>query len=822
MSTGDIRQETVNNGAAGSVYAILSNMVENQQTPFEETWAFFLANFGSASSPALKQPSFKDLSVRTSGILFRSLLQRAVSEWSKNPTAKGLPDPLRATLALEKSKLVKRQLWGTSLWELTFNAHEAVRLDSPHKTTVVLELMRFWQQFLFRFHKHPKKQNIPSDWTCLPDPASYSRQVIMTDFCDRLSILAPRYESHHKDNTMAAAALLTFDVLCTKRDTNGLSQEQALAQAPLVTILAHTIRYSDFLDYSPVLSGLLRKHNPDPVALQQIQADIKKFPLLVNNVLSHAIATEDGKSSEDAQLNFLLKRLARITEQQQIRALDKFWQEAKETFELVSEDRSKDAVPARFYNSLLFSYMSKQRPDKAIALWNEMVQRGTQPGNGSWTALLSGCRTKVPEDADKLENLWQKMISTGLMPDSYNWSSRVYGLMSSTKWSAGLNALYEMGLSWENSVKKLQDYEARLKSRKLKKDETAPAIAAKPDASTVNAALGVLARRGSAGRKHIGRVLTWAQRYQIQPDNFTFNILIGMEMRSGQYDQATKLLKQMEARQIKPDIVTFAIMIKDLFQSDWIRSAAQEEIVPKVVSVLQTLEEYNLRPNDYIYTTIIDGFLKERDDVGAALSILQYMDKLGIKTPAPASTALATYYLNQTPPNIQALDALWTRVQRPGSLRDHLLYDRFITAYGRNGEIGKMMTVLMRMSMEGKRPHWISIATVIKGLVSIGDMARAKEVVQDVARGTGNLVFGVRGLHNPKNSEMFWETVEELGLKDANHLDQNFDMGGDEVVAFRGDEEVILEDGGEPEMDFAGSNDHLEKLRSAGPGSIAW
>ncbi len=414
------------------------------------------------------------------------------------------------------------------------------------------------------------------------------------------------------------------------------------------------------------------------------------------------------------------------------------------------------------FDQCIGAFMSLRRPDRAIEVWNKMVAGGLQPTVFTWNAMLDGCR--LVRDVKSLEEIWQRMRASGIQPDVACWTTRIHGLVTCGKREQGLQALYEMARIWQGAaINQLAQTGTNISEKDL------PHMLAgmgdvgdivKPTIVTINSAvMGLLReRRGKLAQQ----VLNWGMALGIQPDTATYNTVLKQSIRDGNIKHALQIFKQMEQTGIKPDLFTFTTVLDGYFRSYPVHETSKEEQAQAVSEILKEMESAGLLANVYLYGVVIDGLLKRHQNLPAAHAVLVYMIEHRVRPTPHINTMFLMHYLSETPPNMEAVGALWQRLQRQdrGSI-DIVLYDRFIEAYASNYVIDKMMTIARTMVEEGHMASWMILVAMMRALVGRQHWTEASGLVSDVVRLEGLCRHGVRGLKGTFMEREFWEMVRE-------------------------------------------------------------
>jgi pentatricopeptide repeat protein len=587
-------------------------------------------------------------------------------------------------------------------------------------------------------------------------------------FEERVDKFVPKYDM---TRVVCLPILITFLFFTQDRHNGGITQNLRNEALPFVRLVAHLVPGADM---DPLIREI--KHLKDRNRLPEESAD--QLLQDINSLSSQALkmigakrfATAMPAAKDDPQLaqemqDFLTKRLARGFERQDTGIVNRLWEEARSVFAQPGS-KAKFVIPSKIYNQLVSGFMQIKRADLAMSAWNEMVSNGTTPTVVTWTAMIAGCQKG--RDLNGLEQIWARMIASGVQPDHAAWGARIYGLISLGQRDKGLAALSEMGKAWKESQTASEPIASKGKSRAkaAAKLSLKSVDHPKPNIEIINGALLALSKapmRFDRKWDTMELVLRWAESYAIKAGNITYNVLLRLALEEQDTTRVSKILRSMEKDNIEPDIATYTIFMNTALRTSLIELPEAEQ-TKVVIDFLEDMESRGLKPNSVVYSNLIDRLLKEHNNFVAARSVLDHMARRAIVPSAQIYTSLITHYFALEPPAIDAVDSLWqTIMNTPGSITDRFLFDRLIEGYARCDEIGKMMTVLTRMSKEGKSPSWSALIQVVSALSRAGDFQRVRRVVADVENreGLAKVTLSNRG-HWAENH--FWELVNQLEI----------------------------------------------------------
>ncbi|KAI9810763.1 MAG: hypothetical protein M1827_006101 [Pycnora praestabilis] len=800
----------------------LEHALLNDVEALSVSWKIFRENYDKDGSLDFRNLAMQYRIKSAAGPTFHCLLRSTIEAWSRETRPGGIPTPAEAARMYVQCGIMRNQHWVELLcgmlsalarkdWGRAVKAQIVDNVERTQGDQARLEdVLEVWKIFFDTFG--PKTKDIvrsspetQGEWSSLPDAESLKSlrggPHWPKSFQKRFVRFIPDFPSSWRSRVIGYAAVVTFSLI-HPQGCMSPSQIAPSAQAlPFSRFMAHLLPYTD-LDLSGAKRYLVNLEIPETF----INQCLLEWEQITPQAISILVAIGDTRGTpEERNLaparesqsvgmeNSMLKRLGRALERTNLDRVEALWGEAQTWYmqaheKSLTEDRitgggtsekgdphltaneSKFEMPLKVYNHFLTAFMALRRPGRAIDVWNTMLSSGQQPTSASWSAMINGCH--MARDAESLDSVWQKMTSSGVKPDIHCWTSRINGLFKCRKWERGMTALDDMGKIWKDAA-------IRARDRKLSKagDLDYKSIGnigeiVKPTVETANAAISGLLRLGKddAARK----VMLWADTFGIHFDVFTFNTLLTHSVRRGENDRIQRILQEMERIAIKPDVATFTILLDGLFRHSNLSSASPAEQEAAVNGLLEEMEASGIQANGHSYGTLIDRILKQDSNLQAAQSILDHMRIRGVKPTPQIYTSLVTYYFAQAPPDLAAIDRLWSNIRLEGGVVDLIFYDRMIEGFAKVGEVGKMINFLSLMSREGKTPGWLALIAILRALVQVGDWERAIEVVGDVESETGLFRNGVKGL---KGEEEFWDLVGDLkgrGLNTSQLVRESF------------------------------------------------
>ncbi|PSN74222.1 hypothetical protein BS50DRAFT_10909 [Corynespora cassiicola Philippines] len=750
-----------------------------------QAWSLFLETYSSKDCAAIKDPTPDDLPLMNGSAIFGRLLYHVSMQFSKGVEVPATPSTI--LFRYQQLDLATPLMWRNTFTVLCDQFILAVEESSQERAELILsELLSLWRIF-FQCNgagaKNRELEAISSEWIGIPkeeELKEYDHTSADPFFPARLQQYHPNYVRHP---AITHAAVLLFNIFNGSFDGKfklpDTIQQQGRPIAFFIARLLANARLSTVTTNwtgSPALSTL--SDTSKAKIIEQIQSAPKQALIFVR---THGLTSGPEAESLDPELvkeQLFIARIARaILAQSNVPAIERLWAEVLRAYTIKD---GRPAIPQSIYNIFLSGYLKMYQAPRSVEVWNHMVAHGVKPDVKTWTAMLEGCG-KARDEAG-LEAVWSKMLAAGIEPDNYAWTTRIHSLAAIRRINTAFRAMDEMGKRWlaaEQAIR-IQDQSGKRSASLMK--ATNPTT--KPSITIVDAAISGIAaapeKNISYDRKigFIQKILQWASNFQIKPDVRTYNLLIKVYMSGGNYAVVPKLLKQMELEGIEADIATYTMLINAAFENQQFSHFSEAEQTQHILELFSDLEAAGLKLNAYVYSSIIDRLLKHHNNVSAVRTVLSHMAAKGMIPSPHIYTSLFTFYFQQTPPNIAAIDSLWTQInQTPGVETDRHLFDRLIEGYAGVGEVGKMMAVLTQMSSHGKLPSWTALTSVVQTLLEARDHERARRVIRDVQFGQGVAKGGITG--GQFGQRDFYNLLSsfdpELASPFAEYLQQNVD-----------------------------------------------
>lgn len=402
------------------------------------------------------------------------------------------------------------------------------------------------------------------------------------------------------------------------------------------------------------------------------------------------------------------------------------------------------------FDYFILAYTTMRRPQQAIEVWNSMERIGIKATIKTWNSMLQGCvKANNPRG---IRTVWDKLVATGIKLDAAIWTARIHGLFVCSGPEAGLRALDEMAKVWA-----------------ARDDPKYAAIAVQPAVEPINAALSGLLRlnRNSDATK----VLVWASKQGINPDIYTFNILLRPLVRRGDMDGIDEVFATMRNTNIHADVATFTVLLEGTLRH--IGDLPPNQQVALVERVLAAAKSSGVEINMQTYAKMLYLLLREGDRAEAPVkTVLAHIWRRGLELTSHIYTMLAEHYFSRDPPDPAAVTALIeNRRLHENSGIDRVFWERVLKGYCQVGDVTRALDIFDRVFVTGTTITFSTLYELLRPLVEARDAKAALRVVEvarrigradDAAVGTGHTQSGGEGRRYWRHR--FWHLAYEQGL----------------------------------------------------------
>ncbi|BGP26841.1 hypothetical protein JCM10295v2_005802 [Rhodotorula toruloides] len=274
----------------------------------------------------------------------------------------------------------------------------------------------------------------------------------------------------------------------------------------------------------------------------------------------------------------------------------------------------------RHVGGILLGFVKAKLIDHANTIWGWLAQRGLPPGVACWTGLLTGyvAGGALPS----VEAVFRDMQRTpGLEPDYYSWMARIKAHFAAKDPDAAMRCAREMmrdkhvladlqrsGLktfpvgTWDQLVDGLLSCGRRQEADALFKEMQTSGL--EPTMRTYNTFLAYCTRGRKPDLQTMINVLQQIADKGLEPDVYTFTMILHALLAVGQKDATTRTIEMMQAAGINPTRATYGAVIHNLAAS------GEPEKLSAALQLLDEMESKKMETNEIIYTSLIQNFLR--------------------------------------------------------------------------------------------------------------------------------------------------------------------------------------------------------------------
>ncbi|CAM9017841.1 unnamed protein product [Wickerhamomyces anomalus] len=234
-----------------------------------------------------------------------------------------------------------------------------------------------------------------------------------------------------------------------------------------------------------------------------------------------------------------------------------------------------------FYNKI-------GRHSTAMGFWNEIVKAGIIPSTAAWNHLLDTARNLGPKEKrlSNVEGIFEQIPAKN--DDTYVRMILIY-----------------------SNFKAYDKLEALMDETKL----ASPAIAQVYAQSLISRGETEKAQKIFEGLKSKNMALNLG----------SYNTLLKTHIRHKDIKAAKKVLKEMKASGVNPDVATYSMIIDLTFKESRLRGdLINDDVISKI---LEDMRLNGIEPNTYTLTSVIDGLGKDPGYEESALKLFQYLQE---------------------------------------------------------------------------------------------------------------------------------------------------------------------------------------------------
>jgi pentatricopeptide repeat protein len=614
------------------------------------------------------------------------------------------------------------------------------------KNKVILDLVEAWKVLSlpnFRVAKSSPDSSEILDGFWFPrlDKFSISKHARSNSFSLALSSLFPQYNPNQLGDKLAVLAIATLTLLIDGSRSNTSSRRSA---SRFITKVAHlmgltgvnekTLRSAITVTY-PSIEGYIMGQWPK---IEAHIAESNQSSGLSSDWQGSGPHTRPARGSQDKA--YFEKKLSQAYFTRNLGEVDRLWHEFSS---MPADNKTLKAAKLRqtphLFDSFINTYMALNKPDKAIEVWNTLPLVGLKPTLKTWNFMLDGC--KKAQNLKGLNTVWQRLISSGAKLDMPIWTTRIAGLMDCNDPSAAIAALEEMAVTWRQA------------------ERTKSGHAVRPTIEPVNAALTGLIRLNNHTAAQ--RLLAWAKEHGINPDIYTFNLLLRPLVLDGRDKEVQAIFKHMETLGVPADAATFTVIIEGTLTK--LNASDSQKQVEIVASIFDDMKAAGIEANHQTYGKMIHLLLRSGDRAQESVkAVLEHLWKQGLELSPHIYTALVEHYFSRNPPDLETVNEL---IQRRRLLdyddMDRIFYDRVIKGYASAGDPETAFGIYCKLSSAGFLVNLDAQYELLHALLLIDRRDDAQRIVEDTVRRYSEQ-------HGEQSwlGHRFWHTAERNGFID--------------------------------------------------------
>ncbi|KAJ0159645.1 Pentatricopeptide repeat-containing protein [Colletotrichum tanaceti] len=331
----------------------------------------------------------------------------------------------------------------------------------------------------------------------------------------------------------------------------------------------------------------------------------------------------------------------------------------------------------------------------------------------TYTSMMKGW--KQARRLDPIEKLWASITASRVRLDEHIWTTRIAALGHLSHERAGLAALKEMETVWNTAVK-----------------EGTQSTAVEPGIASVNAAISGLLKQDRM--EVIRAVLAWAIERGIQPNIFTYNMLLARMLKKGASDEADRILSSMRGADLTPDAATFTIILEAALEDLPDQTPAeQRETIDKVFSEMAAC---GIKPNQEAFAKVLHVLVKAGDVAEHSVAaVLAQLRSAGMQPSTEICTILVEFYASRERPDLDSLRALVAdRRSRTRALTDRVFWESVIKHYHRAGDLDSALEIVYDLDDWGIWPALPLLEPLLRSLIGRRDWDGAKMLVDTVRK----------------------------------------------------------------------------------------
>ncbi|TDZ68293.1 Pentatricopeptide repeat-containing protein [Colletotrichum trifolii] len=336
-----------------------------------------------------------------------------------------------------------------------------------------------------------------------------------------------------------------------------------------------------------------------------------------------------------------------------------------------------------------------------------------EPTVRTYTSMMEGW--KLAGRFESIQHLWNTINGAKVKLDKKIWSSWISANGSLGAHWAGIKALNDMDKIWNKAV-----------------EANAEHTAVKPCIASVNAAISGLLRRDRMN--DVRQVLVWANEKDLNPDIYTYNMLLSRMLKTGAREEADEILNSMKTAGIAPDGATFTIILESAFEDMAERTPHEQKAV--IDNVFREMSACGIEPNQETYAKMLHSLMLAGDVAQASVTaVLSHLRANGLQPSTEICTILVEYYISRSKPDLDSIRALVAdRRSRTRALTDRAFWETVIMHLHRAGDLDGALEIFYDLDDWGIWPSLPLLEPLLRSLIHRQQWDAAEKLVDTVKR----------------------------------------------------------------------------------------
>jgi len=396
-------------------------------------------------------------------------------------------------------------------------------------------------------------------------------------------------------------------------------------------------------------------------------------------------------------------------------------------------------------------------PKRARRYLKHMQQYGINPN----VMLLNSVINSHAQcgDVDGAEELVNEMEQQGLVPDKVTFGSMIHACANAKHPNPKRAIQFLRKMKQRNIEPNLVAYNAAVNAHARSGDldgadmlvkEMGKTMATNPDQVTFSSLINAcLDQKDTSSTNRAFRYLTeMTEKWNVEPNIITFNSAFKVLSKSGNLELADHLLKEMESRNIGPDIASYTFLLNtcnapkarpkphraraflNSMRDEW-RQQRQNNNNNKNNN---NNNNSALRPNTGHYNTVIGAYCKAGDVAGAEL-ILKDMISDKVMPDVFTFNSLIHACTHTSRPSPKLAFRFFETMQEMQLKPNSVTFNALINAHAKLGQVDGAERALDEMKQNGIQPDSITYGSLVHTCASANppDVARARKFL-DLAK----------------------------------------------------------------------------------------